>query len=73
MLPSSAHAGVHIFSHPTTHDELRTMSDNIELQELNKKPELAGETSESRKHGRINLDANQEQAITLWAYGATVM
>lgn len=48
------------------------MSNDIELEDLSRKQEL-DETAETRKHGRINLDADQEQSVALWAYGATVL
>ena len=49
-----------------------TMSNDIELEDLRKaREEEPG--SERPKHGRINLDANQEQTIAYWAYGATVL
>ena len=46
------------------------MSSDIELEDLGKKQSLS-ETPEALKHGRINLDADQEQSVALWAYGAT--
>lgn len=48
------------------------MPSDIELEDLSDKRVLES-TPETPKHGRINLDANQEQTIAYWAYGATVL
>ncbi|GJE87156.1 hypothetical protein PsYK624_032390 [Phanerochaete sordida] len=47
-------------------------SDSIELDDLRKRPTLDPE-AERPKHGRINLDANQEQTIASWAYASSAL
>ena len=50
------------------------MASEIELEDLsNRRAPGTPAIVDDRPGGRINLDANQEQAVTLWAYAATTM
>ena len=48
------------------------MSSDIQLEDLSQKRGYK-ETSETLKHGRINVDADREQSIAVWAYATTVL
>lgn len=51
------------------------MADEVELKDLSAKPTPPSGPIivDGRKGGRLNLDADQEQTVTLWAYAATAM
>lgn len=49
------------------------MTSEIELDDMVKHTTPQPVIVEHRRGGRLNLDANQEQAVTLWAYASTTM
>ena len=51
------------------------MSSSIEMEDLRAKrtAAIADDPNDTLKGGRLNLDADQEQAVALWAYASTVL
>ena len=50
------------------------MSEGIELEDISARNFSSQNAVEDSHHGgRLNLDANQEQAVALWAYAATTL
>jgi hypothetical protein len=47
-------------------------TNDIELDDLRRKREL-DDNQDNRKHGRLNLDTDEEQTIAYWAYGVTIL
>lgn len=46
----------------------------IELQEMNaRRQAIESDERDTRRGGRINMDADQEQAVSLWAYAASIL
>lgn len=50
------------------------MTSEIEMDDLREKRSVPqSDTEDKHKGGRLNMDADQEQAVTLWGYAATVL
>lgn len=48
------------------------MAQEIELDDLKaKRQAIADDERDTRQGGRLNLDANETQAVALWAYVAS--
>lgn len=53
-------------------DDLCAMAEEVEMNKLSDRTSQPA-IVDDKPGGRLNLDANQEQAVTLWTYAATVM